>query len=224
MCTHTQYNKINGQGNPTPLAGAKTGFVAGHWSCENPVTLGHDLKENGAGGATGKNWSGWVMSDWLATHSTSIRQGLDMEMPGATFMNAEKIGAQLSAGITDQAAIDASVTRILTTMFKFGVMDQPEQWDWKKLSDNVTTAASREMARYLSAESHVLIKNEDHILPLNQGSPGKKVAVFGLAARDNAIVHGGGSGSVVPSFVVSPLEGLQEAWGLPPLSPAPRSE
>ena len=59
-----QYNKINGQGDPTPRAGAKTGFIAGHWSCENPVTLGHDLKEKGAGGVIGKDWAGFVMSDW----------------------------------------------------------------------------------------------------------------------------------------------------------------
>ena len=62
MCS---YNKINGQGNPTPIDGARSGFVPGHWSCENPVTLGHDLKELGAGSptATGRNWSGFVMSD-----------------------------------------------------------------------------------------------------------------------------------------------------------------
>lgn len=66
--TMSQYNKINGQGDPTPLPGAKTGFIPGHWSCENPVTLGHDLKENGAGGVIGKDWSGFVMSDWYEPH------------------------------------------------------------------------------------------------------------------------------------------------------------
>ena len=41
MCS---YNKINGQGDPTPRGGAKSGFKPGHWSCENPVTLKGDLK------------------------------------------------------------------------------------------------------------------------------------------------------------------------------------
>jgi hypothetical protein len=187
------------------------------------VTLGHDLKELGAGGVVGKNWTGFVMSDWGATHSTSIKQGLDVEMPSAGFMNEAKIKAQLQAGIIGPEVVDASVTRLLTTMFKFGVMDKPEQWDWKKLQDNVTTAASVAMARELSAVSHVLIKNQDNILPLNQGSPGKKVAVFGLADASSCIVHGGGSGSVVPSSIVSPLEGLREAWGIPPPPPAPNN-
>ena len=56
------------------------------------------------------------MSDWGATHSTSIKQGLDIEMPGAGFMNQEKIGAQLKAGIIDEGVVDESVMRILTTM------------------------------------------------------------------------------------------------------------
>eukprot|EP01052_Picozoa_sp_SAG31_P045898 SAG31_NODE_8568_length_1428_cov_1.656885_1_plen_130_part_10 len=127
------------------------------------------MKGNGAGGIRGKAWQGFVMSDWGATHSTSIKQGLDIEMPGAGWMNEEKIGAQLSAGIIDQSVVDDSVTRILTTMYKFGVMDNYAQWDAKKLMDNVTTEASVQMARYLSAQSHVLIKNEGGILPLPKG-------------------------------------------------------
>ena len=45
------------------------------WSCENPQTLQRDLKER-------LGFEGWVMSDWGATHSTSINAGLDQEMPG----------------------------------------------------------------------------------------------------------------------------------------------
>ena len=47
------------------------------WSCENPETLKGDLKS-----VLGYE-QGWVMSDWGATHSTSIMEGLDQEMPGA---------------------------------------------------------------------------------------------------------------------------------------------
>ena len=45
------------------------------WSCENAETLQRDLKER-------LGFEGWVMSDWGATHSTSINAGLDQEMPG----------------------------------------------------------------------------------------------------------------------------------------------
>ena len=46
-------------------------------------------------------------------------------------------------------------------------MDKYAQWDAKKLMTNVTTEASVQMARHLSTQSHVLIKNEGAILPLS---------------------------------------------------------
>lgn len=52
------------------------------WSCENPTTLAGHLK-------TDLNFTGWVMSDWGATHSPSIVQGLDQEMPSDTYFGKE---------------------------------------------------------------------------------------------------------------------------------------
>jgi len=180
------YNKINGD-----------------WSCENPVTLKHDLKEV-------MGFKGYVMSDWGATHSTSLMRGLDMEMPGAGWMNPELIKPAMDAGTITQDAIDEAVTRILTPMFAVGVMDEPvSTWDWKKLANNVTTDASVTSARRLSALSTVLLKNKDGVLPLQQD---KSFALIGFAG-DNAVVHGGGSGSVVPSFVSTPLQGVTAAAG-----------
>lgn len=48
------------------------------YSCENPVTLGGHLKNN-------LNFTGWVMSDWGGTHSPSIMEGLDQEMPSDVY-------------------------------------------------------------------------------------------------------------------------------------------
>ena len=45
------------------------------------MTLNEDLKGR-------LDYKYFVMSDWGGTHSPSIRQGLDMEMPGAEFMGA----------------------------------------------------------------------------------------------------------------------------------------
>ena len=61
---------------------------------------------------------------WLtaATHSTSLGQGLDQEMPGAAFMNAEKVSAQLASGAISQAQIDDSVLRMLSAGPPQGVL------------------------------------------------------------------------------------------------------
>jgi beta-glucosidase len=45
-------------------------LINGIYACENEETLQRDLK-----GTLG--FDGWVMSDWGATHSTSIKEGLD---------------------------------------------------------------------------------------------------------------------------------------------------
>jgi beta-glucosidase len=180
------YNKINGD-----------------WSCENPVTLKHDLKEV-------MGFKGYVMSDWGATHSTSLMRGLDMEMPSAKWMNASYIKPDLAAGTITTAGIDDAITRILRPMFSVGVMDEPvSTWDWKRLEKNVTTDISLKSARHLAAISTVLLKNDDAVLPLPQN---KKLALLGFAGS-NAVVHGGGSGSVVPSFVASPLAGISAEAG-----------
>jgi len=180
------YNKINGQ-----------------WSCENPTTLAHDLKEV-------LGFQGYVMSDWGATHSTSIMAGLDMEMPNALFMNPLFILGGLATGEITQAAIDDAVTRIVRPMFAVGVMDEPvASWSFTKIVNNVTTDASAASARKLAAASTVLLKNDGGLLPLPQG---KKVALIGFADQ-NAVIGGGGSGSVVPSYLVSPREGITMAAG-----------
>jgi len=180
MCS---YNKINGV-----------------YSCENPDTLAKDLK-------TTIGFKGFVMSDWGATHSTSIMEGLDIEMPTAKFMNPDDIKAKIANGTATEAAVTESVTRILRALFAVGTMDVPtSSWSWKKQGTNCTTEASVTSARKLSAASTVLLKNDGAILPLSKG---KKIALIGFAGV-GAVVHGGGSGSVVPSYTVSPMEGIAD--------------
>ena len=48
------------------------------FSCENPVTLQGYLKDT-------LNFSGFVVTDWGAAHSASLRQGLDWCPTGSTF-------------------------------------------------------------------------------------------------------------------------------------------
>lgn len=125
-------------------------------------------------------------------------------------MNPELIKQGMSSGVITQEAIDDAVSRILRPMFSVGVMDEPvSTWDWKNLSKNVTSEASVTSARRLSSISTVLLKNDGNVLPLPQG---KKLALLGFAGS-NAVVHGGGSGSVVPSHVVAPIEGILAAAG-----------
>ena len=64
-------------------------------------------------------------------------------------------------------------------------------------------------ARKLSALGTVLLRNEGELLPLLV--PKQRIAVIGLADERSSIFHAGGSGSVEPSFVSTPLQGITDA-------------
>ena len=192
------------------------------WSCENGATLQGDLKDT-------LGFKGWVMSDWGATHSMSIVAGLDQEMPGQQHMSNDAIAAAVSGGTVSEERVDDGALRVLTPLFAVGAFDTPNN---NTADSNVTTAAGVALARQLAAESIVLLKNDAATLPLaagggngggtgggNGGAP-LKVALIGKTAID-PVVHGGGSGSVSPSFVPSPLDSIRARLGLPGAPPVP---
>lgn len=172
----------------------------GTYSCENPTTLGHLKNDLG--------FKGFVMSDWGATHTPSMHQGLDMEMPVGQATN----GLSLMMNHVNMTDIDNAVRRTLRMMAEIGVLDQPPSaWDGRKFLANVSTAEHIALARKLSAEATVLLKNEANVLPLPKG---KKLALIGFASENGkALAYGHGSGEVKPSYYVSPLAGVSKAAG-----------
>ena len=80
-----------------------------------------------------------------------------------------------------------------------GSVDDP--WLWAK---------NKALARKVTDESIVLLKNEGGLLPLGKG--GKSIAVIGPNAAE-AVIEGGGSSKVPPLYRVSPLEALQKQAG-----------
>ena len=183
------------------------------WSCEDESTLRVDLKGR-------LNFSGFVMSDWGATHSTSIASGLDVEMPAARYMNGSMLAKAMASGGVTRHTIDDSLLRILTPMFALGVMDaEPSTWDYRRLQANVTTDEAVAAARHLSAASTVLLRNEGGLLPIAANAV-RSLAVIGFAAANNSVVHAGGSGSVAPSYIANPLDAIRAAAAAasPPIS------
>eukprot|EP00026_Physarum_polycephalum_P004175 Phypoly_transcript_04192.p1 GENE.Phypoly_transcript_04192~~Phypoly_transcript_04192.p1 ORF type:complete len:642 (+),score=81.05 Phypoly_transcript_04192:243-1928(+) len=176
--------------------------INGTWACEQPQTLS-DLK-NGMG------FEGWVMSDWGATHSTvaAANAGLDQEMPGSDFFGSA-LAQAVSSGQVSQARLDDMVTRILTGLYAVGAMDNPSPTG--NLAANVTSDAHAALALALAQNAVALLQNTGNILPL--APSGKTFAVLGDAGSANPTVAGGGSGSVRPPYVITPLEGIQSRVG-----------
>src|SRR5205823_2139777 len=95
--------------------------VNGVYSCENPHLLTGILKQQ-------LGFTGWVMSDFEATHSTvgAANAGLDQEMPAAKFFGDQLLEA-IRAGQVSLATLDDKVHRILRTMFALGLFEHPVQ-------------------------------------------------------------------------------------------------
>lgn len=77
------------------------------------------------------------------------------------------------------------------------------QWNGSAHSTDASSLAHSTVAREVASAATVLLKNTG-VLPIKVGS---KVALIGGDAT-NPVVHGGGSGSVQPKYVISPFEAI----------------
>ena len=162
------------------------------------------------GGILRGEWGfdGLVVSDWFATRSTaaSARAGMDLEMPGPARHYGEKLAAAVRAGAVPQAALDASVLRLLRLLERTGAFawhDQPER--------AVDLREHRALAREAAAAGIVLLRNQGDVLPLDAERL-RVLAIIGPNA-DRAVIQGGGSARVNPHYAVTPLEGLRARCG-----------
>ncbi|MER7967475.1 beta-glucosidase family protein [Streptomyces sp. NPDC096080] len=149
-------------------------------------------------------FDGCNVSDWTAARSTrgAAEGGLDIAMPGPDTVYGPPLARAVRAGEIDESVVDAAARNVLRLAARVGLLDGAEPVVAEPPAPVDGTALAREIAR----RSFVLVRNERAVLPLRPGT----VALVGAAARD-ARVLGGGSATVFPSHVVSPLDGLTAA-------------
>ncbi len=158
--------------------------VNGVYACENRFLL-HDVLKGDW------HYPGFVVSDWLATHSTveASHAGLDQEQPENMFFGPALLEA-VRSGKVPMPELNDHVHRVLRSMFAAGVIDDPV----KKQVPDVFRSAS--VARAVAQESIVLLRNQNGILPLDRTRV-RTVAVIGRNA-DRGMISGGGSAQVDP--------------------------
>jgi beta-glucosidase len=115
-----------------------------------------------------------LVADASEAAVAALVAGLDVELPG-TDCFGEPLLAALAAGAIDEAAVDASVRRVLRTKFELGLFERPFV-DPNGVEAVTDTAQQRALARRIAQRSMVLLRN-DGVLPL-QRPPGS-VAVIG---------------------------------------------
>ncbi|HVT96192.1 MAG TPA: glycoside hydrolase family 3 C-terminal domain-containing protein [Acidobacteriaceae bacterium] len=160
-------------------------MINGTYACENEHTLrdvlDHDWK-----------FPGFVVSDWGGTHSTvkAAKAGLDIEMPGDDYFGAA-LKKAVQSGQVSQQLLNEMVHRVLRTEFATGIIDDPVK------TKVVDVFHGLHVAQHVEEQGLVLLRNEDHQLPLD-ASAIHSIAVIGGHA-DAGVMSGGGSGQVDPA-------------------------
>jgi beta-glucosidase len=152
-------------------------------------------------------FDGVVISDWTAVRSiNSANSSQDLAMPGPDGPWGEALVVAVKSGQVAEAAIDRKVLRILQLAARVGALEGFDAVQAEPADREDPIAFAREA----SAAGTVLVKN-DGVLPLTAGAV-SSIAVIGHNAR-YARTQGGGSATVVPEKIVTPLDGIRAAFG-----------
>ncbi len=144
-------------------------------------------------------FEGIVVTDWGAANNRveGLINGNELEMPSSGGYNDDKILNAVKDGSLDEAILDKRADAMLSLMLKSKAALKE---DYKYDRD-----AHNDLAAKIAAQSMVLLKNEDNILPL---ASDKKIAVIGEMARAPRY-QGAGSSLLNPPKLTDAFEGLE---------------
>ncbi len=136
-------------------------------------------------------FEGFVVSDWYSTYETVpvMHGGVDLEMPIPRALSAARIEAAFAAGTVTDAMLDAKVRAIAHACLQLGIYGRG-----RVAPAAVDSTAQRELVQRAAREGLVLLKNRDHVLPLDRKQTHRVVVLGELAV--NTPYHGGGAASV----------------------------
>src|SRR5947207_5540207 len=177
-------------------------LVNGTAASENPYLLTEILRHEWG-------FDGVVVSDWffsVKSTAASVNAGLDVEMPSPRW-RGQKLLEAVEQGEVSEETIDTSVRRLLQLLVKAGLFEHPQAGP----EQDIDLPEHRALIREAAAEGCVLLRNEQHVLPL-QREHLTSIAVIGPNARV-AQIMGGGSAQVNAYYADTPLEGIAQAAG-----------
>ena len=171
-----------------------------------------------------KRWKhdGFIVSDWgaveqlknqglAATKKDAARYafnaGLEMDMMSHAFDRHLK--ELVEEGKVTMAQVDESVRRVLRVKFRLGLFERPYTPVTNE-KDRFFRPQSMAVAAQLAAESMVLLKNDNQILPLTNK---KKIAVVGPMAKNGWDLLGSWCGHGKDTDVEMLYDGLTAEFG-----------
>ncbi len=132
----------------------------------------------------------------------ALTAGVDMDMADGTYLSL----LSLPPGQLPMKRLDEAVRRVLRLKFEAGLVQHPYT-DPARESSSELTPENLQLARRAAQESLILLKNRDHLLPLDKSL--KTVAVIGPLADDKADQLGSWAAQGRAADAVTPLEGIK---------------
>jgi beta-glucosidase len=186
--------------------------VDGQPACASPRLLQDILR---------KQWGfqGYVVSDCGAVgdiylnhkFAPTAAEGVAKALKAGTDLNCGveyvNLLPAVRSGLLAESEIDQSLRRLLMARFQLGMFDPPSMVKYAQIpySEN-DSPAHRELALETARKSIVLLKNDNHTLPLSKGL--KTIAVIGPNADDIDVLLGNYNGW--PTAPTTPLDGIRK--------------
>lgn len=149
------------------------------------------------------------LGDLQEVSAQALKAGIDMDMVGEGFLTTLK--KSLAEGKITYEQIDIAVRRVLEAKYRLGLFENPYKYcDLNRAKAEIYSQQHRTIARNISSQSMVLLKNEKGVLPLkNTGT----IAVIGPLADNAENMPGTWSVAAKHAQSISLLKGLKETMG-----------
>jgi beta-glucosidase len=145
--------------------------------------------------------------DAVSASADAVLHGTDIDCGNSSY---KALTEAVKQGKITEKQIDVSLKRLFMIRFRLGMFDPTSMVKYAQVSPSeLESPAHKAHSLKMARESIVLLKNQDHLLPLSKHL--KKIAVVGPNA-DNAIaVLGNYNGT--PSEIVTALQGIKNKLG-----------
>lgn len=137
-------------------------------------------------------FDGFVVTDYTAIHEmmhhavgdsigvtvSSLTAGVDMDMVSEAFVRF--LPTAIERGLITEGDIDRACRRILMAKWRAGLFEDPYRYcDEERAKTEMMSESNRQFAREAAAQSCVLLKNDNDLLPLKKSG---KIALIGPLA------------------------------------------
>ena len=147
------------------------------------------------------------MGDLQTVSALALKAGIDMDMVGEGFLTT--LQKSLAEGKVSMRDIDLACRRVLEAKYKLGLFENPYLYcDEKRAASELFTPENRKAARTTAANSFVLLKNDNKVLPIKKNA---KVALVGPLANNRLNMPGTWSVAAEFEKSISLMDGLQAA-------------